>query len=88
MKQMINGMTALSMALYIVPPFAAKAQDYQSAMVGDTQVICLPDAASPCPDGAVCAVLSSPDSCQSDAEQALGVDPAADQAAADQAAAD
>jgi len=53
-------------------------------MVGDSQVICLPDDQTPCPDGAVCVVLSIPDSCQADAEQAI----AFDQAAADAAAQD
>ena len=49
MKHLINLMSALSLALYVVPPFAAHAQDYPSAMVGDYQVICLPDPALPCP---------------------------------------
>ena len=88
MKKLINVVTALSLALYIVPPFAAQAQDYPTAMVGDYMVVCLPDAQYPCPDGAICTVLSSPESCQADAEQALGVESDADQAAADQAAAD
>ena len=51
------------------------------AMVGDSQVICLPDDQTPCPDGAVCVVLSSPDSCQADAEQAIAFDQAAAEAA-------
>ena len=88
MKRLINVMTATSLALYIVPPFAAQAQDYPTAMVGDVQVICLPDDQTPCPDGATCAILTSPDSCQADAEQTLGAQTGADQAAADQAAAD
>ena len=53
--------------------------------MGDTQVICLPDAQTACPDGAVCTVLTSPDSCQADAEQAVA---AAKQAAAEAAAQD
>ncbi len=88
MKRLINVMTATSLALYIVPPFAAQAQDYPTAMVGDVQVICLPDDQTPCPDGATCAILTSPDSCQADAEQTLGAQTGADQAAVDQAAAD
>ena len=61
----------------------------QIATVGDAQVVCLPDAQTPCPDGALCAVLTSPDSCQADAEQAVAAqtDAAQQQAAADQAAA-
>ncbi len=88
MKHLINLMSALSLALYVVPPFAAHAQDYPSAMVGDYQVICLPDPALPCPDGAFCTVLTGPETCQMDAEQAVADQAAADQAAADQAAAD
>ncbi len=88
MKHLINLMSALSLALYVVPPFAAHAQDYPTAMVGDYQVICLPDPALPCPDGAFCTVLTGPETCQMDAEQAVANQLAADQAAADQAAAD
>ena len=88
MKHLINLMSALSLALYVVPPFAAHAQDYPSAMVGDFQVICLPDPALPCPDGAFCTVLTGPETCQMDAEHAVADQAAADQAAADQAAAD
>ena len=88
MKHLINLMSALSLALYVVPPFAAHAQDYPIAMVGDYQVICLPDPALPCPDGAFCTVLTGPETCQVDAEQAVTNQLAADQAAADQAVAD
>ncbi len=88
MKHLINLMSALSLALYVVPPFAAHAQDYPSAMVGDYQVICLPDPALPCPDGAFCTILTGPETCQIDAEQAVADQVAADQAAADQAVAD
>ena len=88
MKHLINLMSALSMALYVVPPFAAHAQDYPTAMVGDFQVICLPDPALPCPDGAFCTILTDPETCQIDAEQAVADQVAADQAAADQAVAD
>ena len=88
MKHLINLMSALSMALYVVPPFAAHAQDYPTAMVGDFQVICLPDPALPCPDGAFCTILTGPETCQMDAEQAVANQLAADQAAADQAVAD
>ena len=88
MKHLINLMSALSLALYVVPPFAAHAQDYPSAMVGDYQVICLPDPALPCPDGAFCTILTGPETCQVDAEQAVTNQLAADQAAADQAVAD
>ncbi len=88
MKRLINLMTALSLALYVVPPFVAHAQDYPVAFVGDIQVICLPDAQALCPEGAFCTILTGPDTCQMDAEQAYGNQVAADQAAADQAAAD
>ena len=88
MKRLVNTVTAMSLALYTVPPFAAHAQDYPTAMIGDTQVICLPDAQTPCPDGAFCTILTNPESCQADAEQAVADQAAADQAAADQAAAD
>ena len=88
MKHLINLMSALSLALYVVPPFAAHAQDYPTAMVGDFQVICLPDPALPCPDGAFCTILTGPETCQMDAEQAVANQLAADQAAADQAVAD
>ena len=88
MKHLINLMSALSLALYVVPPFAAHAQDYPSAMVGVYQVICLPDPALPCPDGAFCTILTGPETCQMDAEQAVADQVAADQAAADQAVAD
>ena len=88
MKHLINLMSALSLALYVVPPFAAHAQDYPIVMVGDFQVICLPDPALPCPDGAFCTILTGPETCQMDAEQAVANQLAADQAAADQAVAD
>jgi outer membrane protein OmpA-like peptidoglycan-associated protein len=88
MKRLINAVTAMSLALYTVPPFAAQAQDYPTAMVAGALVICLPDAQTPCPDGAFCTVLTGPESCQADAEQAVVDQAAADQAAADQAAAD
>ena len=88
MKHLINLMSALSLAIYVVPPFAAHAQDYPTAMVGDFQVICLPDPALPCPDGAFCTILTGPETCQMDAEQAVADQVAADQAAADQAAVD
>ena len=60
---------------------ASAASALQTAMVGDSQVICLPDDQTPCPEGAVCVVLSSPDSCQADAEQAIAFDQAAAEAA-------
>ncbi|MFM2350620.1 MAG: hypothetical protein RIR04_1586, partial [Pseudomonadota bacterium] len=60
-------------------------QNLQTAFVGNTQVICLPDAQTPCPEGAVCTLLSSPDSCQADAEQAVA---AANEATAEAAAQD
>ncbi len=88
MKLLINTSTILSLALYVVPPFAAQAQDLQTVMVGDQQVICLPDKKTACPDGALCAVAIDPDNCQANAEKAVADKATADQAAAEKAAAD
>ena len=88
MKLLINTSTILSLALYVVPPFAAQAQDLQTVTVGDQQVICLPNKATACPDGAFCVVAKNPDNCQSNAEKAVAKAAAGDTAAADQAAAD
>jgi outer membrane protein OmpA-like peptidoglycan-associated protein len=96
MRRLINTTTILSVALYMVPPFAAQAQDLQKVTVGDKEVICLPNKKTPCPDGAMCVVAKKPENCQANAEKAVAAakDPAAaaqaetDQATADKAAAD
>ena len=96
MKQLINATTILSLALYIVPPFAAQAQDLQKVMVGDQAVFCLPNKAAVCPDGQMCVLAKKAENCQANAEkevakkaaEAAGTAPAKDQAATDQAAAD
>jgi outer membrane protein OmpA-like peptidoglycan-associated protein len=101
MRRLINTTTILSLALYVVPPFAAQAQDFQKVTVGDKEVICLPNKAAACPDGAFCVIAKNPANCQTNAEKAVAkaegskaTDPAAtdqpatDQAAKDQAAAD
>ncbi len=102
MKRLINMSTILSLALYVVPPFAAHAQDLTTVMVGNQAVICLPNKKTACPDGAVCTIALKPENCQANAEktvaklaggaansdQAAADAAAADKAAADQAAAD
>lgn len=101
MKRLINTSTILSLALYVVPPFAAQAQDLKSVMVGEQQVLCLPNKQTACPDGAKCVLAIKAENCQANAdkmvakEQAKAAVPATDptatatdQAATDQAAAD
>lgn len=104
MRRLINTTTILSLALYVVPPFAAQAQDLQKVNVGDKEVICLPNKAAACPDGAFCVIAKNPNNCQTNAEKAVAegkasagasadatatADPSAtDQAASDQAMAD
>ena len=101
MKRLINTSTILSLALYVVPPFAAQAQDLKSVMVGDQQVLCLPNKKTACPDGALCTLAIKAENCQANAEKMIAkeqakaagtvTDPAAtatDQAATDQAATD
>ena len=97
MKRLINSTTILSMALYIVPPFAAQAQDFPSFIVDGTEVICLPDKKAECPEGAFCIVVKNPKNCEvraieavaaAAAEAAAATQAVIDQAAADQAAAD
>lgn len=98
MKRLINSTTIIAMALYVVPPFAAQAQEPLTAMVGDTQVICLPNKEAACPEGALCVVAKTQEKCQTKAEAAVAKGAAAskgateqtstEQQAADQAAAD
>ena len=91
MKRLINSTTILSLALYIVPPFAAQAQDFPKVTIDGKEVICLPDKKAICPDGAFCIVVKIPKNCEVRATEALAAAAAAvvaDQAAADKAAAD
>jgi outer membrane protein OmpA-like peptidoglycan-associated protein len=92
MKRLINATTILSLALYVVPPFAAYAQDLPKVVVDGKEVICLPNKKTACPDGAFCVVVKNLKNCEARAAEALAVaaagTPAPDQAAADQAAAD
>lgn len=89
MRRLINTTTILSLALYIVPPFAAQAEDLQKVTVGDKEVICLPNKATACPDGAFCVIAKKPANCQANAEKAVGkADGAAGVAAGTEAPAD
>ena len=87
MKRLINSTTILSLALYIVPPFAAQAQDFPKVMIDGTEVICLPDKKAECPEGAFCVVVKNEKNCEARATEALAA-AAAEAAAAEQAAAD
>ncbi|MGV8986653.1 MAG: OmpA family protein [Cypionkella sp.] len=71
MKRLINTSTILSLALYVVPPFAAQAQDLRTVTVGDQQVICLPNKQTACPEGALCAMAIKPENCQANAEKTV-----------------
>ena len=98
MKRLINLTTCLSMAMYIVPPFAAQAQDLKSVTIDGKEVICLPNKKTACPEGAFCVVAKVAANCEANAVKALaeaaaGVTDqaqtdAAAKAAADQAAVD
>ena len=100
MKRLINLTTCLSMALYIVPPFAVQAQDVKAVTIDGKEVICLPNKKAVCPDGAFCVVAKVAANCEANAVKALAeaaagttATPQADadaaaKAAADQAAAD
>ena len=70
MKVLINSTAILSLTLYVVPPFAAQAQDLPMADVGGQAVICLPDDQAVCEDGATC-VIAGPEDCQTTAEAAI-----------------
>ena len=70
MKVLINSTAILSLTLYVVPPFAAQAQDLPMADVGGQAVICLPDDQAACEDGATC-VIAGPEDCQTTAEAAI-----------------
>ena len=99
MKRLINATTILSLSLYIVPPFAA-AQEFPRVTVDGTEVICLPDKKTECPEGAFCVVVKVLENCEAKATEMLAamaaaaaaaepaVTDAVDEAAAAQAAAD
>ena len=70
MKRLINSTMILSMALYIVPPFAAQAQDLKVTIDGQ-DVICLPNKKTPCPDGALCVEVKNPKNCEARAAEAI-----------------
>ena len=86
MKRLINTTTILSLALYVVPPFAG-AQEFPKVMIDGTEVICLPDKAAVCPEGSFCVVVKKEKNCEVKAAEALAA-AAADKAATEQAAAD
>ena len=86
MKRLINATSILSLALYVVPPFAA-AQDFPKVTIDGTDVICLPNKKAECPEGGFCIVVKNPANCELRATEALaaaaaGIAP--DQAATDQ----
>ncbi len=84
MKRLINLTTMLSLALYVVPPFAAQAQDLQTITVDGKEVTCLPNKRAGCPDGAFCVVAKNPANCEANAVTAIA--DAAAKAATDAAA--
>jgi outer membrane protein OmpA-like peptidoglycan-associated protein len=90
MKRLINSTTILSLMLYVVPPFAAQAQEFPKVTVEGTEVICLPDKKAECPEGAFRIVVKNAKNCEAKAAEAVAAAAAAsgDQAAADKAAAD
>ena len=71
MKRLINLTTMLSLALYVVPPFAAQAQDLKTITVDGTEVTCLPNKKVECPDGAFCVIAKVPANCEANAVKAL-----------------
>ncbi len=87
MKRLINSTTILSLALYVVPPFAA-AQDYPKVIIDGTEVICLPDKKAECPEGAFCVVVKQEKNCEAKAADALAAAAAEASAVADKDAAD
>ena len=87
MKRLINSTTILSLALYIVPPFAAQAQDFPKITVEGKEVICLPDKKAVCPEGAFCVVVKNPKNCEVKATEAIAAAAAAAAVAAAAAAA-
>ena len=71
MKRVINLTTMLSMALYVVPPFAAQAQDLATITVDGKEVTCLPNKKAECPEGAFCVVAKDAATCEAKATEAL-----------------
>ena len=72
MRRLINSTTILSLALYIVPPFAAQAQDFPKVTIDGKEVICLPDKMAVCPDGALCVVVKNKKNCEAKATEVYG----------------
>ncbi len=70
MKRLINSTTILSLALYVVPPMA-QAQDFPTVTLDGTEVICLPNKKSECPEGALCVVAKNPKNCEVKAAELL-----------------
>ena len=87
MKRLVNSTTILSLALYIVPPFAAQAQDFPMFTIDGTEVICLPDKKAECPEGAFCIVVKNDKNCEVRATEAVAAQAAEAAAAVDAAAA-
>ena len=71
MKRLINLTTMLSLALYVVPPFAAQAQDLKIITVDGKEVTCLPNKKVECPDGAFCVIAKVPATCEANAVKAI-----------------
>ncbi|MBI1172116.1 OmpA family protein [bacterium] len=71
MRLLINTSAILSLVFYVVPPFAAQAKDLKTVMVGNQEVICLPNKQTACPDGALCAMAINPANCQANAEKVV-----------------
>ena len=70
MKRLINSTTILSLVLYMVPP-AVQAQDFPKIILDGTEVICLPDKKTECPEGAFCVVAKKVENCEAKAAEAL-----------------
>ncbi|MDZ4134798.1 MAG: OmpA family protein [Paracoccaceae bacterium] len=69
MKRLLTTTTAFSMAFSSVTPFPLFAQT--EVRIGDQVVICLTDAETPCPDGAICVVVKQAKNCQARAEKTV-----------------
>lgn len=68
MQRLISAVTALSLAVYGSPPFvtpvsAQTTQTTLSSVIDGQTVICLPDKAAICADGAICVVAKTQDAC-------------------------
>jgi len=71
MKRLINLTTILSLSLYVVPPFAAQAQDLKTVTIDGKEVTCLPNKKVECPEGAFCVVAVKPANCEANAATAI-----------------